>query len=704
MKKTLILIPLVVLSVLVWRFAPWKQAISEAPSADLFHLSSENKVYYQLDTSFSLVPNAHFAKKATTVVALIVNRHYKKQALNDSISANTFDNYIEDIDEAKLYFLQSDIDDFKKYRLNLDDELRQESNNLNVPYYIYNIYLKRVLERLERNKALLQENYDFSTDEYYETDRKKVAYPKNQEEADKEWRKVLKNSFLEGKLSGETAKQTAEKLTKRYETFKKNLLKTTAEDVFQSYMNALALAYDPHTNYFSPISASNFNMSMNRSMEGIGATLTTENDYITIADVRPGGPAFKSKKLFKKDRIVAVAQGDGGEMVDVVGWRVDEAVQIIRGKKGTVVRLKILPASEGANAKPTEVRMVREKITFEEQSATKQIIEIPKGNKVQKVGVISIPAFYINFEEYREGKPDYKSTTNDVKKLIGELQQENIEALIIDLRYNGGGSLKEAIDLTSLFIKSGAVVQVKDANGRISVGETDDFKQIYQGPLLVMTNRFSASASEIFSGAIQDYKRGLIVGENTYGKGTVQNVMDLSKYLVSESNDGNVGQLNLTVSKYYRASGSSVQNKGVTPDIILPSAFDDKEFSEAGYKTSLPWDEIEPARAFKPNNEINSKQIKHLQNDFQKRLKNDDDLKKLLAEVEKMRKRRKETRISLNETKRKAEKDEAKKELSPKIEDDDENDTKKKVVENFKDLKDLYLKNAIVIALDLAKL
>jgi len=300
MKKTLILIPLAILGVLVWRFAPWKQAIGDTPSADLFHLSSENKVYYQLDSTFSLLPNAHFTKKATTVVALIVNRHYKKKALNDPISANTFDNYLEDIDEAKLYFLASDITDFRKYRLNLDDELRQESNNLSIPYYIYNIYLKRVLERLERNQKLLQEKYDFTADEYYETDRKKVAYPKNQEEADKEWRKVLKNSFLEGKLAGETPQQTAEKLTKRYETFKKNLLKTTSEDVFQSYMNALALAYDPHTNYFSPVSASNFNMSMNRSMEGIGATLTTENDYITIADVRPGGPAFKSKKLFKK--------------------------------------------------------------------------------------------------------------------------------------------------------------------------------------------------------------------------------------------------------------------------------------------------------------------------------------------------------------------------------------------------------------------
>lgn len=707
MKKFLVIIPVALLTAVVWSLGLWKKNADDTPTANLFQISTTNKVYCSLDTNISLRPNNLFEKKATTVVSLIVNRHFKRMQFDDAVSANIFDNFIEEIDENKLYLLQSDIDDFKKYRLSLDDELRQEKNNLNTAYYIYNIYLKRVYERLERNKVLIKEKYDFNADEYYETDRKKVSYPKNLDESDKEWRKLFKNSFLEAKLIGEAPETTIAKLEKRYDNFKKNLVKTTVEDVFQTYMNALAMAYDPHTNYFSPVAASNFNMSMNRSLEGIGATLTSENDYVTIREVRPGGPAFKSKKIFKDDRIIAVAQGDEGEMVDVIGWRVDEAIQLIRGKQGTVVRLKLLPASEGANAKPMEVRMVREKITFEEQSSTKQIVEFEKNKKKYRFGVIGVPAFYINFEEYRQGKPDYKSTTNDVKKILEEFKKENIDGVIVDLRYNGGGSLKEAIDLTSLFIKGGAVVQVKDANGRISVGDTDDFEQVYNGSLIVMTNRFSASASEIFSGAIQDYKRGIIVGESTYGKGTVQNIMDLSKYIVSESNNGNVGQLNLTVSKYYRAAGSSVQNKGVIPDILLPTPFEDKEFSEASYKTSLPWDEIAVARTFKPTNEVSEKALKNIQSSFQKRMKSEDDLKKLIADTEKARKRRQETRISLNEAKRKAEREASKNEKKLTDEDDDADNTsdtnKKKQVEDFNNLKDLYLKNAIQIIYELSQ-
>jgi len=703
MKKFLVIVPVALVTAVVWSLGLWKKNADDVPTADLFQLSKTSKVYCVLDTNLSLRPTILFEKKATTVVSLIVNRHFKRLQFDDAVSANIFDNFIEEIDENKLYFLQSDIDDFKKFRLSLDDELRQEKNNLNTAYYIYNVYLKRVYERLERNKQLIKEKYDFAADEYYETDRKKVTYAKTLDEADKEWRKLFKNTFLEGKFTGETPDATASKLEKRYDNFKKNLAKTTVEDVFQMYMNALAMAYDPHTNYFSPVAASNFNMSMNRSLEGIGATLTSENDYVTIREVRPGGPAFKSKKIYKDDRIIAVAQGDDGEMVDIVGWRVDEAIQLIRGKQGTVVRLKILPASDGTNAKPSEVRMVREKITFEEQSATKQIIEFEKNKKKYRFGVIGVPAFYINFEEYRQGKPDYKSTTNDVKKILEELKSEKVDGVIIDLRYNGGGSLKEAIDLTSLFIKGGAVVQVKDANGRISVGDTEDFEQAYDGALIVMTNRFSASASEIFSGAIQDYKRGVIVGESTYGKGTVQNIMDLSKYIVSESNNGNVGQLNLTVSKYYRAAGSSVQNKGVIPDILLPTPFDDKEFSEASYKTSLPWDEIAAARSFKPTNEVSEKITKNLQSGFQKRSKTDEDLKKLIADAEKARKKRLETKISLNEAKRKAEREANKNEKKQEEEENEENPdaTKKKIVEDYQSLKDLYLKNAIQIIYEL---
>jgi carboxyl-terminal processing protease len=714
MKKFLVIVPVALAVALVWVWGEWKNSAEDMPSANLFVLSSENKIFCNLDTTIALRPDRFYEKKATTIVSLIVNRHFKRMEFGDAVSEAILENYLKDIDENKLYLLQTDIDEFAKYKNTLDDELRQEKNNLNTAYFIYNRYLQRVFERLERNKKLLQEKYDFTLDEYFETDRKKVSYPRNQEEADKEWRKLLKNSFLEGKLAGEKPEETLKKLEKRYENFAKNIAKTSVEDVFQSYMNALAMAYDPHTNYFSPVAASNFNMSMNRSLEGIGAVLGTENDYIIVREVRPGGPAFKSKKIFKNDRIIGVAQGNDGEMVDIIGWRVDDAIQLIRGKQGTVVRLKLLPASEGATAKPIEVKMVREKITFEDQSVTKQIIELERDKKKYRIGVIGVPAFYINFDEYREGKPNYKSTTNDVKKILEQFKTENIDGVIVDLRYNGGGSLKEAIDLTSLFIKGGAVVQVKDANGRVSVGETEDFNQIYTGPLLVMTNRFSASASEIFSGAIQDYKRGIVVGESTYGKGTVQNVLDLSRYMIAENNNGNIGQLNLTVSKYYRASGSSVQNKGVLPDILLPTPFDDNEFSEASYKSSLPWDEINPARSFKPTNELSEKELKKLKDNFQKRLKTDDDLKKLVQNAEKMRAKRKQTLVSLNEAKRKAEKEAEKNE--PKVEDlsQEDNDeekennnpepNKKKAVEQFKNLKDLYLKNASQIIGDLIQL
>lgn len=722
MRKFLITLPIAFL--VAW-FVQWSvekyREEQDMPSADLFVLSKENKAFANIDT-LQLKPTSHYEKKATAIVALIVNRHYRRMNLDDKVSETIWDNYIKDLDENKLYFLQSDIEEFSKFKYSLDDELRQEKNNLNTAFFIYNRYIKRVLERLERNKNLLKEKFDFTKDEYFETDRKKLPYPKNIQEADEEWRKVLKNNILESKLSGEKMEEIISKLEKRYENFRKNLLKTTVEDVFQTYMNALAMAYDPHTNYFSPINADNFNNAMKRSLEGIGAVLGSENDYIVVREVRPGGPAFKSKKIFKNDKIIAVAQGDDGEMVDIVGWRVDEAVQLIRGKKGTVVRLKILPAREGTAAKPIEVRMVREKITFEEQSATKQIIEVEEGKKIHRIGIVSIPAFYINFDEYKEGKKDYKSTTNDVKKLLEELKAEKVEGIIVDLRYNGGGSLKEAIDLTSLFIKGGPVVQIKDANGRITVGEPEEFSQVYTGPLVVMTNRFSASASEIFSGAIQDYKRGIIVGESTYGKGTVQNVIELSRFLPYETNPNpnanGIGQLNLTISKYYRASGSSVQNKGVTPDILLPSAYETNEFSEAAYPTSLPWDEIAPARSFKPTNEVSSKAINLLQNNFQKRLKTDEDLKKLITLTEKARQRRKETLVSLNEAKRKAEKEKLEKErkemeeqtnnideTDEQTENKDPNEAKPKIksVEKYKNIKDLYKRNAIHVLLDLIK-
>ncbi len=699
MKKLLFIVPLFLL---LWTFSsnsstPWSEDFS---------------FYNPLDTTASIRPQAVHEQKALLINTILSTGHYRKLPLNDSVSSKVLDNFINDLDGTKMYFLASDIKSFEKFRYKIDDEIRQEKDNLNIAYNIFNVYLKRVYERMDRNQALLKEKFEFGSDEYYETDREKAQWAKDGKELDKEWRKLLKSQMLEAKLNGEEMSSIIDKLQKRYERYRKTVAQTNSEDVFQTYINAITSVYDPHTSYFSPVSAENFNNSMKRSLEGIGAVLSNENDYTVIRSVREGSPAFKSKKLFKGDRIVAVGQGDGSEMVDVVGWRLDDVIQLIRGKQGTIVRLSVLPASEGPAAKAVEVRMVREKITFEEQSSTKQIIEFTKNNKKYRVGVIGIPAFYINFEEYRLGKADYKSTTNDVKKILAELKEEQLDGLVVDLRYNGGGSLKEAIDLTSLFIKSGPVVQVRDANGRINVGETDDFEQVYDGSLVVMVNRFSASASEIFASAIQDYRRGLIVGEATYGKGTVQNVIDLGRYLTNFGD--NIGQLNLTLSKYYRITGSTTQNLGVIPDIELPSPYKGDEYREVSQKSTLPADQIRKAR-FQSSDEISAEILAQLESSFQKRKTQDADLKKLVEDIQKTRRNRDNTKITLNEQKRKKEKEEEKsskvqiEEENAALNDDegigeDSSSPKLKAVESYTALKDLYLKNGVSITTELAEL
>jgi carboxyl-terminal processing protease len=607
------------------------------------------------------------------------------------MSSAIFDMYLKELDKNKLYFLASDIEDFEQYRYALDDHLL--AGDVSVGFYIFNVYLRRNAERIQRNMHIIRQGFDFSKDEVYDRDRSQAKWAQSMNELDEAWRKVLKDQFLTSKLAGEADSAIQNRLIKRYERLQKSIMQINAEDILSSYLNALAHTYDPHTAYLSPIDADNFRNSMRRSLEGIGAVLSTENDYVIIREVRPGGPAYKSGKLHPNDKIIAVAQGDEGEFVDVVGWRLDEVVQMIRGPRGTVVRLLVLPAKDGANAKPMEVRMVREKITFEEQSAQKKVIVYTdKKGKKHKVGVIQVPAFYINIEEYQQGKADYKSTTNDVRRLIGELQAEGIEGLVIDLRYNGGGSLKEAIDLTSLFIPRGPVVQVKDVDGKVRVSQTEEVTQVYDGKLVVLVNRLSASASEIFSGAIQDYRRGLVIGETTFGKGTVQSVIDLARYIGEQ----NQGQLNITLAKFYRISGESTQLKGVTPDIQLPSFYPEDEVGEASYPTALPWDKIAPA-SYKTLNFLSEKTIKQLKKQYDKLVQEKEYMQKLLNDIQKTRERYKRTTVSLNESKRKAEM-----ETEREQKDDDEiesnntqeNPQEKPKVVDFSQETDAYLKLA----------
>jgi carboxyl-terminal processing protease len=440
---------------------------------------------------------------------------------------------------------------------------------------------------------------------------------------------------------------------------------------------------------------------MSRSFEGIGARLRLDDDYVTIDEVMAGGPAFRGKELKSGDKIVAVAQGENGDYEDIVGWRLDDAILLIRGQKGTMVRLKIIPAGSSLSTPPKEIRLMREKIKTEEETIKKKVVTQTHNGKTYKVGVIEVPSFYIDYKAYQAGELDYKSTSRDTKKAIQELKQEGVQGIIMDLRNNGGGSLKEAIDLTGLFIKTGPVVQVRDIRGQVETETDEDDEVAYDGPLAVMVNGFSASASEIFSAAIQDYKRGIIVGEQTYGKGTVQTPVDLSRFVKGEKGDQH-GHINLTVSKYYRINGSSTQNLGVKPDIALPDALDRAEFGEASERATLPSDEIRTAK-YTPAGQITDKKVETLRKSFEKRLKTDAELKELVQSIEDLRKLRQNSKISLNETKRKQEIDEYEKKQKQKanLEDDDESPAEAKPTEEKKEKKDLYLQNAAQVLAEL---
>ncbi|KUO59303.1 tail-specific protease [bacterium BRH_c32] len=609
---------------------------------------------HKIDTNKVIVPDEFLIRKNQLLTNLLSNYHYRKSTLNDSLSVLIFDDYLKSMDSQKLYFYKSDIEGFQKYKLMLDDYLKM--GNLNPAYEIFNVYKKRLGERVKYVKELLKTEFDFTKDESFTLDREKATWMENEKEMNEEWRLRIKNEALNLKLSGKDWKGTVDVLGKRYDNYYKLILQYEAEDVFQLYMNSFAEVYDPHSNYLSPSSSDAFNISMKLSLEGIGATLRFENDYTTVVSIVPGGPAAKSGLIKEEDRIVAVAQGDEGEFVDVVGWRLDDTIQLIRGKKGTVVRLSILKKEDGINAIPKEIRLVRDKVKLEEQAAKDEIINIEENGKPFKLGVIKLPSFYSDFEAARNGDPDYKSTTKDVKKILGKFKNEKVDGVILDLRNNGGGSLQEAISLTGLFIKDGPVVQVKNSNGEVEVDKDPDPTIIYDGPLAVMINRFSASASEIFSAAIQDYGRGLIVGENSYGKGTVQNLIDLSRFLSSKDKSG---ELKITIAKFYRINGSSTQNLGVEPDIELPSLYDKHEYGESSKPSALPWDKIQSSEYQKYGN-LN-KYIPELDKKHKIRIEKDPQYLYVKQDIAEYKETKAMKTFSLNEEVRKADKEKAEK-------------------------------------------
>jgi len=608
---------------------------------------------HSIDSNKVILPDETYKRVSQVINQFLSMYHYKKQKLNDSLSSVIYDQYISALDNNKLYFLKSDIDNFEKYRYQLDNFLNE--GNINPAFEIFGVYKKRLGERIKQIESLLKTKFDFNVDESFTPDRTKSNWVNTTAELDELWRLRIKNDALNLILSGKDWNGTVDVLLKRYHNYHKIILQYETEDVYSVFMNSFTQVFDPHTDYFSPAASENFNIAMRLSLEGIGATLRQDNDYTVVANIVPGGPANKSGLLHEEDKIIGVAQGDDGEMVDVIGWRLDDAIQLIRGKKGTVVRLQILKAKNGPGDPPTEIKIVREKVKLEEQAAKDEIVNIEENGKSFRLGIIKLPLFYTDFEAQQRGDLNYKSTTRDVKNILMKFKEQKVDGVILDLRNNGGGSLQEAIQLTGLFIKDGPVVQVKNSANMVEVDQDPDPSIIYDGPMAVMTNRFSASASEIFAGAIQDYGRGLILGSNTYGKGTVQNLIDLNRAIPMKNKK--LGQLKLTIQKFYRITGSSTQNIGVKPDISFPSQFADKEFGESAQPSALPWDQIQSTQ-FKKYSDLN-KYLPLLEKKHDNRIKNDIEYSFMMDDINEFNHNRERKTISLNEAVRKLERDQA---------------------------------------------
>lgn len=532
-------------------------------------------------------PQPEHEQALRDVISALQQNHYSGKQLDPELSSNIFDRYFKDLDPSRIYFYEEDIAKFEPVRYTLGLEIYEGKSQTG--FDIYNLFHKRNLDRIDFLLSLLSDDqhiFDFNNDQELEMDRSEAPWINSTEAMNTLWYKRLKNALISLKLSDQTLGEAKQTLIKRYESQRARLEQTNHEDVFERFSNAIAHEFDPHSQYLSPRNQENFQINMSLSLEGIGAVLQGEDEYTKIVRLVPAGPADKSGQLRPSDLIVGVGQGEDGTIEDVVGWRLDDVVKLIRGPQSSTVRLQIIPADSMDRTARRIVTIIRDKVRLEEQAAQKKVLDIERNNQMFKVGVIEIPAFYIDFAAMQAGDPEYKSTTRDVERLIAQLKQEDdIDALIIDLRNNGGGSLREANELTGLFITRGPTVQIRDANGRVDILGDFDPKVAWSGPLTVMVNRLSASASEIFAGAIQDYNRGIIVGGRTFGKGTVQTLLPLDH-----------GQLKLTHAKFYRISGESTQNKGVVPDIEFPTLFDESQIGESALEGALPWDTVNPVR------------------------------------------------------------------------------------------------------------
>jgi carboxyl-terminal processing protease len=598
-----------------------------------------------------LADNFDKQSKTTKLISYLVDKsHFKNVPLDDKFSEKILERYIDQLDPAKSFFLQEDIDQFMSINHEFDDYIKH--GTLEPVYAIFKVFRTRVNQRIEYALARLEQPFDFTLDEQFLVDLEDAQWAKNEEELNEYWRKRIKNDLINLRLSsqseGDSSAKIIDTLNSRYTHIARRTRQFNTDDVFQNFINAYVSTIEPHTSYYSPRGAENFKIHMRLSLEGIGAVLQTENEYTLVRRIIPGGPADVAGELKSEDRIIGVGQ-ENKEVVDVIGWRLDDVVDLIRGPKGSVVSLDILPGAYGVDAKPETITIVRDKIKLEEQAARKRILEINTGQTQSSIGVINLPSFYSDFDGKSVSDPNYRSTTRDVRRLLGELKEEDIDGLIIDLRGNGGGALTEAISLTGLFIRTGPVVQVQNSNGRIQVDRDQDPEIVYDGPLAVLVDQYSASASEIFAGAIQDYGRGLIVGEPTFGKGTVQNLVDLNRFINS---DEDLGQLKVTIAQFFRINGDSTQHRGVIPDITWHTAEQDIQSGERSYENAIPWRHVDKASFVPFQSAVNPEILDQTVSRHLSRVKNNPEFDYIL-EVNRINKINRETKhITLNEEQR----------------------------------------------------
>lgn len=595
-----------------------------------------------------LTPLQQQAQAAHLSAQFLTRFHYKPVKLDDALAEKILNRYVKSLDPEKFFFIQSDIDQFTAQAGKLDDAIYKE--DLSIPFGIFNLYQQRIVDRLSYARELLKQGFDFSQKEDYAFVRDKEPWPKTEAESRDLWRKRVKNDWLRLKLAGKKDAAIRDTLSKRYENSLARAYKYKSDDVFQIFMNAYATSIEPHTDYLGTTAAADFDIAMKLSLVGIGAVLQERDEYTTIRELVPGGPAQLSGKIAVGDRIVGVAQGQG-PMTEVVGMRIDDVVKLIRGAKDTVVKLDILPADAGPDAKHKLLSLVRNKISLEQQAAKKTILSVKSGDSTRKVGVITLPAFYEDFDARGKGDKNYRSASRDVAALLNELKKEKVDSVLVDLRNNGGGSLTEAVDLTGLFVGKGPIVQQRNARGEVNVEADDRNAPVWSGPLAVLINRGSASASEIFAAAIQDYGRGVIIGEGSFGKGTVQTMVNLDQ--LAHNDKPKFGELKMTIAQFFRINGGTTQLRGVTPDVSLPGFSDTENFGESSYDNALPWSEVKAADYAKLGDIkdlVPQLKIRH-----DARVEKDKDYQRFVEDVTEVNTLRKKRSISLNEADRRAE-------------------------------------------------